>query len=468
MNTRKMVNVAACATWLLPLAAWGASAADLDKTIATVRLLTEKYEQQQRTIQRLETRITKLETEIAQHTADASLAHVRGRGVPSENPTLAKAIAQVNGGAAPNPAGFATVAQASPAQAATPGADSSSGPASPTATDQPTQPSAAGNSAGTSTVQAQAITSTQGIPLFENKFSFEQGLTYTHYDKRNLIVSGFLALDAIVLGKINLQQTKTDQLQYDLTGRWSVTDRISLDLNVPLAYRSSNYISPGAGGAGDAFSDARNSTTALGDVNAGVYYQFKKAAPNDLDWIASVRLRAPTGVSPFGIKYLQNTDPNNNSLVVPTKQPTGNGVFSTSVGLSVLKTYDPIVLFSNIGYTYNLQRSVSDLSPTVGTTVAGDVRLGNAWTFGTGFALALNEKSSMSFAYSQLIQRNSSLRAQGGQWIRQVGSDQNAASFNVGLTNQLSKNLTMVGTLSVGLTPDAPNFSVGVKFPYSF
>src|SRR5437870_11942634 len=148
MNTRTMVNVSACAIWLLPLAAWGASAADLDETIATVRLLKEKYEQQQRTIQSLQSRIATLEAQIGPRSAEASLANVRGRGLPSENPAPSTAVAQGNGG------------------------DSSSGPLA--ASDQPTQPAAAGNSAGTSAVQAQAITSTQGIPLFESKFSLEQ------------------------------------------------------------------------------------------------------------------------------------------------------------------------------------------------------------------------------------------------------------------------------------------------------
>src|SRR5262245_32324168 len=34
------------------------------------------------------------------------------------------------------------------------------------------------------------------------KFSFETGLTYTHYDSRQLILNGFLALDSIFLGNI--------------------------------------------------------------------------------------------------------------------------------------------------------------------------------------------------------------------------------------------------------------------------
>jgi hypothetical protein len=150
------------------------------------------------------------------------------------------------------------------------------------------------------------------------------------------------------------------------------------------------------------------------------------------------------------------------------RQPTGSGVWNVTLGMSVLKTYDPVVLFGNFAYIYNIKRSFSDLSSTQDTVTPGDVKMGNAWSLGAGFALALSDKTSASFSYAQLLQQAAHLRTTGGPWSRQVGSDANSATLNMGLTHQLNKNLTMVGTLSVGLTPDAPNFSIGFKFPYSF
>ncbi len=155
--------------------------------------------------------------------------------------------------------------------------------------------------------------------------------------------------------------------------------------------------------------------------------------------------------------------------MVPTRQPTGNGVWSTSVGITALKTIDPIVMFANLGYNHNFQRSFSDVSSSENTpAVPGDVKLGNAWLVGAGAALALNDRTSVSLSYAQSVQRVSRLRAKGQNWVRQVGSDSNAATFNTGLTYQLSKNLSMASSLAIGLTPDSPNFSVSVKFPYTF
>lgn len=438
MRLQKLAGAAAATVLLTPLAAHPATEAELDEAIGAVRALKHRYEAQQRALAALQQRVVELEQQLA-----GSLALARGKGVPSAEPLTqptAQAIGSVNAGHMPQ---LAQNAQTLPATVP-------AAPASPQ-----------------TAAQAQAVEAAQGVALFDRRFSIEQGLTYTHWDRRSLVLSGFLALDSILLGQINLQQIKTDQLQYDLTGRWNMTDRLSMDLNLPFIYRRGNYISGGAGGAASSLSDASSNTADAGDINLGLYYHLPKAASADLDWVASLRVRAPTGRHPFGIK-LRNADPGNDNLVVPSRQPTGNGVWNTTVGLSVMKTLDPVVVFGNVGFGYNFKRSFSDLSSTEGTSTPGDVKLGNTLSFGAGLALALNDRTSISFSYSQLFQRNARLRPEGGPWQRQVGTEVNSATFNSSLTYQLSPRLSMVGTASLGLTPDAPDYSIGIKFPYSF
>lgn len=43
-----------------------------------------------------------------------------------------------------------------------------------------------------------------------------------------------------------------------------------------------------------------------------------------------------------------------------------------------------------------------------------------------------------------------------------------ATALNFGLNHVVNKHLTINGSVSVGLTPDAPNFVVGLRFPYTF
>lgn len=299
------------------------------------------------------------------------------------------------------------------------------------------------------------------------KFSVETGLTYTHYDTRALVLNGFLALDSIFLGNINLDRIKADNWTLDLTARYNLDQRWQFDVNVPVVYRESTYSSGGAGGAGPVTSDAtvtRDPT--IGDVNFGVAYKFLDESENWPDAVATLRVKAPTGKDPYGIKLIN--DPTNDNLSVPESLPTGNGVWSITPGISLVKTFDPAVLFASLSYTYNMQDSFSDISPQVNSKVAGDVKLGDSWQIGAGIAFALNEKMSMSFSVSDQFATKSKIKPDGGDWQDVPNSDYNAANFNIGMTFAATDNLTIVPNLSIGLTDDSPDFSFSLKFPYYF
>ncbi|MGT2490378.1 hypothetical protein ACU4GD_07090 [Cupriavidus basilensis] len=175
-----------------------------------------------------------------------------------------------------------------------------------------------------------------------------------------------------------------------------------MDFDLPLIYRNTNFLSGGAGGSASNLSDATLSTAAPGDISMGLYYQFLRESGAAPDVVGSIRVRAPTGRSPFGIKLVP-ADPNNNNLNIADQLPTGNGVWAVTAGLSLLKTYDPVVLFVNASYTYNIKRSVSDISSVQGQVTPADVKLGDTFGFGGGLALALNDRTSMSLAFNASI-----------------------------------------------------------------
>ena len=299
------------------------------------------------------------------------------------------------------------------------------------------------------------------------KFSVETGITYARYDARQLTLNGFLALDSIFLGNINLDRIKSDSWTLDLTGRYNVDNRWQFDLNVPVVYRDSTYQSAGAGN--DATATSEGSVTrdpTIGDVNFGVAYKFLDETPTLPDAVVSVRVKAPTGKEPFGIKLVRQ--PNNDNLYLPESLPTGNGVWSVTPGISLVKTFDPAVLFGSLSYTHNFEDSFDDISSDINQKTAGKVRLGDSFQFGVGVAFALNEKMSMSFSVSDLVQRKSKLKPDGGDWQSVVSSDANAGYFNVGMTIAASDNLTIVPNLAIGMTDDAPDFTFSLKFPYYF
>ncbi|MNH81656.1 hypothetical protein D3C73_340300 [compost metagenome] len=300
------------------------------------------------------------------------------------------------------------------------------------------------------------------------KFSVETGLTYSRYDTRQLILNGFLALDSIFLGNINLDRIKADTWTLDLTGRYNFNNRWQFDLNVPVIYRESTYQSGGGNGgsAGVTTEETVTRDPEIGDVNFGIAYKFLDESVNTPDAVVTLRVKAPTGKDPFGIK-LRQVDANSN-LFVPDTLPTGNGVWSITPGISLVKTYDPAVLFGSLSYTHNFEESFDDISSTVGQKNPGKVDIGDSFQLGAGIAFALNEKMSMSFSVSDVVQRKSKIKQDGGDWESVTSSDANAGYFNIGMTIAATDNLTIVPNLSIGMTDDAPDFQFSLKLPYYF
>jgi hypothetical protein len=451
----------------------GAQALGDQSTEQRLTMLMRVVDEQQRQIQSLERQVTQLEMAqrgrgltgaAAENAGDptpaASIAAPGQDGLPAPLPPL-PALAQVTPGA-PGPSGAGQTATGVPAAASPSGASGASGAAEQNAigtTQKAAQP--------VRTEAGNAVVQREHAPLFNRKLTLDWGISDTYYDRRQLQLSGFLALDAIFLGNINLGETKSHQVMADLDTRYGITDRISVDVDVPYIYRHSNFIIGGAGGAASSMSDASGNASALGDVNFGIYYQLVKESGNWPDIVGSLRVKAPTGTSPFGIKLVQ-VDPNNTSLVAPSKLPTGTGFWNVTAGLSVLKTYDPVVLFGSLSYTYNVARSFSDISSVQGQVQPARVKLGDIIQWGAGLAVAFSEKDSASAAFTMAFQPQSKTQAPGQGWQKVPGSETVAAAMNFGINHVVNKHLTINGSVSIGLTPDAPNFVVGVRFPYTF
>lgn len=305
--------------------------------------------------------------------------------------------------------------------------------------------------------------------LFNNNLTLEAGITYTHSDRKQLVLNGFLALDAIFLGNISLEGVKTDLYRYDLTARYGVTDRTNLNLNVPFIQRSTTYQKGGAGGSAAIVGEktiTRDPT--LGDVNFGLSHQLLKETTTNPDVVWNLSVTAPTGVDPYGVETRSyDTSDSSVKLEVPKELPTGSGVWAASTGLSWVKTLDPAVIFANIAYTYTEPESFSDIDPAKGKQ-PGEVDLGNSWQYGVGLAFAFNDKLSTSITYSHSITSVSRTRPEDGEWQDIIGSTSNSATLGIGATYAIDKNLAMVTTVGAGLTTDAPDLSFSLKFPYTF
>jgi len=307
--------------------------------------------------------------------------------------------------------------------------------------------------------------------LFNQPLTLEIGLNYARYDRKQLTLNGFLALDAIFLGSIAVENVESDTFTYLFAARKGITRDISASIEVPLVQRWTSYQKGGAGGSAAAVAEASvGGKVAIGDVTAGASYRLFAETPTRPEIALNASVGIPTGQAPYGIPWnvLERDNDDFIRFAVPTKQPTGQGVWSVNFGASMLKTVDPAILFVNAGVTHTFSKHFADLDTSPDTVSPGKVDLGNAFNYGVGVAFALNERMSLSMSLAQRLNGSARIRPDAtGVWDGIVGSDGNAATLGIGMTYALGERMTFVGNLGIGLTPDAPDFSITAKLPFT-
>ena len=309
---------------------------------------------------------------------------------------------------------------------------------------------------------------------FDRPLVLEAGFEYSRYDRTQLTLNGFLALDAIFLGNIAVDNVASDTFKYTLAARYGITPRWNVGVSAPFLQRYTTYQKGGAGGSAAAFAEVdQTSDVAIGDTTFNLSYRLLPETANRPDVVLTGSVIAPTGREPYGVDWRvieTGEDADGNAFVrfaIPEEQATGNGLWGAGASISAVKTLDPALLFANFGYTHYFSRSFDDLNNDPDTVNPGDVELGDSWNWGLGLAFALNDKASLSMSYSQQINGQARTRYEGEDWVDLIGSDANSATFNLGLTYALGPKATLVTSLGVGLTPDAPDFTIGVRVPYA-
>ena len=309
--------------------------------------------------------------------------------------------------------------------------------------------------------------------LFSDRLTIEPGISYSYSDRSQLALRGFLALDAIFLGKINLDTVETHITTFDINTRYGLTDRLEMGLNVPFVYRSTTYSSTGADTSATKLSERTVTGSDLGDISASLSYRLLPETVTRPDVVVNMAVRAPTGRDPYGISTRTDVvgttkddddKVKNTNLTVPTELPTGNGVWGVSLGTSVLKTLDPAIVFANLGYTYNFEKSFDDISASSGKD-PGDVKLGDSIRAGFGTAFALNERLSLSLSYSHEYIKQSET-TQNGVTSKLIGTDANVGVFSIGGTYALNDSTSIVTSLGIGLTDDASDISLTFRMPF--
>ncbi len=437
---------------------FSASAQDLESEVEQLRAQVAEMEEREARanarLQALEARLLRIEAEPI--SPDEALT-IRGRAVPAQarpmtlNPSLDNFR-----GAYPTLSreGEARLVQIQQAEDAA---------QDPGLSDQPEEESVQKAPDASAAVE-DIVQEQQGLQT--SRWGADLSVGYSRFSDARINLDGFLALDAIFLGTISIDEVDADIFTSEATLRYGVSDKLFLDASAPFLYRTSTFRSGGAGGAANTPVEATVSDGGLGDMSVGASYQLLAETLRRPNVVLSGRVKVPTGQEPFGIDFVEVVGSEGN-LQVPEKLATGSGVYGASLGVSVLKSLDPLVVFGSVNYFRNFERNFGDIDESPGPQ-PGRVDVGDAVQLGAGLAFALNDRSSISMSYSQRVVGRSRVRLDGQDWQRIVGSQANVALVNLGATFSLGQQLSLVSTVGIGLTDDSPDMVVGLRLPYRF
>ncbi|HBC55725.1 MAG TPA: hypothetical protein DCZ03_01040 [Gammaproteobacteria bacterium] len=287
--------------------------------------------------------------------------------------------------------------------------------------------------------------------------SLELGFNLSHFDRSQLQLNGFLALDAIFLGDISIDETDSDIFTTSVTSRWVFTDRLQVSLSVPWVHRETTIRSGGQELSSVETSEVTVRDESVGDANINISLKLLRETDKWPDLVWNTTIISPTGSDPYGIDYIPL--PNNDNLQVPERLPTGSGLWAVQTGFSTIHTTDPAILFASIVYRYYLSEEFDDLgSDPEAEDSPGEVQLGEQFQIGFGMALAINARTSMNMSFTQRFVDETEIERVGFGIQQVTGSSTSTGSFDIGVTHGLSPNISLVTNLGIGLTNDASDY----------
>lgn len=127
----------------------------------------------------------------------------------------------------------------------------------------------------------------------------------------------------------------------------------------------------------------------------------------------------------------------------------GNGFHQVSGQLVAVKRQDPLAFVGGFTYTYQFEDD--------------DIKLGSEYSLSLGAALALSPETSLNVALNQTYSDDIEVDGE-----KVDGSDQLAASFDFGGSAIIAPRTLLRLNTSIGLTDDAPDYSVRATVAYRF
>lgn len=296
-----------------------------------------------------------------------------------------------------------------------------------------------------------ALPEGQTALLGRGRLVIEPAFEYSRASGNRLVFRGVEIVSGVQIGLIEANNTARDTLSASITARYALSDRLEIEGRLPYVYRSDRVTT---------VSQNNNQTTQtfelsgsdLGDIEFSARYQLNKPQPNRPIFVAGARVKTDTGRGPFDLER--------DAQGVSTGLATGSGFWGLQGSISMLYPSDPVVLYANASYLWNIER---DVNRTVGQVTIGNVDPGDSIGLGFGFGFSVNPRFSYSLGYSHSYVMETETELNN---TTQTSTELQVGALSLGMSFRASEQLTISTGVNVGVTEDAPDVSVSIRAPF--
>jgi hypothetical protein len=299
----------------------------------------------------------------------------------------------------------------------------------------------------------EAVPEGQGVLTPRGTLSIEPSIAYVQSSSNRLVFRGIELVPGLQIGVIEASTVDRNTIVASGTVRYGVTNRLEAEVRVPFIYRHDTveFVQQRDEGI---VRTLKYEEKDIGDVEFALRYQLNnpKRAQQPI-FVGSVRVKSDTGIGPFDVDY--------DEFGIATDLATGSGFWSVQPGLNFLLPSDPVVIYGSANYLFNIGR---DIDRTIGGADVGHVDPGDAISGNLGFGFALNPRFSFSLGYEHayIFPTKSEI----GDTL-QKSSRLQVGSFAFGMSYRLAEKQTMNWSFQFGVTNDAPDVGITLRFPIS-
>ncbi|MDB5442813.1 MAG: hypothetical protein JWP73_1189, partial [Phenylobacterium sp.] len=302
-------------------------------------------------------------------------------------------------------------------------------------------------------VEVASVPPDLGVLTPRGHWVVEPSVDYSHGSSNRLVFRGIEIVTGLQIGVIEANDADRNAVEAAVDVRYGLLDRLELEARVPYLYRDDRVTTL-------AQREASATRTMFlrgygpGDIELSGRYQINSGLGGWPVFIAGVRVKTDTGISPFEVDRDQ--------FGVAQELATGSGFWGAEASLTFLYPSDPVVIFGGVSY---FDHMLKHIDRDVGGVIVGKVDPGDSIGANLGFGFALNPRFSFSLGYKHnyiyptksvlggTVQRSESL---------QVGA------FMFGWSFAVTDRITISNNYEIGTTRDSPDMRVMIRIPVRF